>query len=179
MHSDGTVMQNSSETIASETKSRLIWCGVVVGLLSLQILGCVVAAILATSSKSMAVLPDYHQKALQWDQLRAQQAEIEQLGWQAVVDVSPPMDVYRNRMLTVRIQKKNGKAVDVTDLEVTVYHHANANAQHVPDMEELAPGTFRGKVRLPKQGIWQLQAMVHAEGKQIEMSVEHRVKDAQ
>lgn len=55
------------ETAIAELNAKWIWGSVVVGLLTMQILMCVVAAILAVQSEATNVLPDYYENAVQHD----------------------------------------------------------------------------------------------------------------
>lgn len=55
------------ETAIAEVNAKWLWGGVVVGLLTMQILMCVVAAILAVQSEATNVLPDYYEKAVQYE----------------------------------------------------------------------------------------------------------------
>lgn len=178
-------MQNSGTVAApqidaaqqSENVSRMIWVGVVTGLLGLQIVGCMFALFLATTSRSMAVIPDYHRKAMEWDSYRAEQAANTALGWKQTIDVSGPVDIMQNRLITIRVEDSDKAAVNVDRLEATVYHHADAAELHKVDMELLAPGTFRGKLRIRKEGLWQIDTTIFASGKEVKLSAKHTVAD--
>ena len=65
--------ERCSVTVAAlgETRAKLIWGGVVVGFLSLEIVMCLVAITLSSGDESFAVVPGYHEQALQWDETRA------------------------------------------------------------------------------------------------------------
>ena len=61
-----------TETEASDhreanRRAALRWGGFVVALLSLQVIGGIAAIMIATGDESFAVVPNYHQKALHWD----------------------------------------------------------------------------------------------------------------
>ncbi len=49
----------------AEVNAKWLWGGVVIGLLTMQIVMCVVAAILAVQSEATNVVPNYYQKAVQ------------------------------------------------------------------------------------------------------------------
>lgn len=55
------------ETAIAELNAKWIWGGVIIGLLTMQIVMCIVAAILAVQSEATNVLPDYYQNAVQYD----------------------------------------------------------------------------------------------------------------
>ncbi|MEW4456020.1 FixH family protein [Bremerella sp. JC817] len=60
-----------SDEVWKEQWSHLVWVGMIVGLLVLQIVMSVTAAIIATNSHSNDIVPDYYQKALHYDELHA------------------------------------------------------------------------------------------------------------
>lgn len=57
----------SVQTAIAEVNAKWIWGSVVVGLLTMQIVMCVVAAILAVQSEATNVLPDYYQQAVKYE----------------------------------------------------------------------------------------------------------------
>ncbi|WDI40572.1 FixH family protein [Bremerella sp. P1] len=57
----------SVETAIAEVNAKWLWGGVVIGLLVMQIVMCVVAAILAVQSEATNVLPDYYEKAVHYE----------------------------------------------------------------------------------------------------------------
>ncbi|PQO37355.1 hypothetical protein DTL21_05265 [Bremerella cremea] len=56
-----------------EVLSGIVWGGMIIGLLVLQIVMSVGAAIFAVGSGSNDVVPDYYQKAIHFDELKAAQ----------------------------------------------------------------------------------------------------------
>lgn len=57
-----------------EALSGILWGGMIIGLLVLQIVMSVGAAILAVNSGSNDVVPDYYQKAIHYDELKASES---------------------------------------------------------------------------------------------------------
>lgn len=179
MQTAGTITQETEPASEqhSETVSRYIWCGLVMGLLGLQIVGCMFALFIATTSSSMAVIPDYHRKAMEWDDYKAEQVATAELGWKETIDVSPPIDIMENRLITIRIENGDGNAVAIDRMEAMIYHHADASVLHDVSMELLAPGTFRGKLRIRKAGLWQVETKIVTADRTVKLSSKHMVKD--
>ena len=50
-----------------ERRARRFWVSVIVGFLGLQVLIGVASVVLALNDPSVAVIPNYHQSALDWD----------------------------------------------------------------------------------------------------------------
>ncbi|MBI1246267.1 hypothetical protein GC197_00295 [bacterium] len=57
----------ASSQVALERFSGYVWGGLVIGMLGLQIVISVTAAVIATNSHSNDVVPDYYQKAVNYD----------------------------------------------------------------------------------------------------------------
>lgn len=57
-----------------EALSGIFWGGMIIGLLVLQIVMSVGAAIFAINSGSNDVVPDYYQKAIHFDQLKTSES---------------------------------------------------------------------------------------------------------
>ncbi|MEP3482102.1 MAG: FixH family protein [Fuerstiella sp.] len=172
-----TTQKNTGADQRSETVSRFLWCGVVMGLLGLQMTGCLFALFIATTSSSMAVIPNYHRKAMEWDDYKAEQQATADLGWNESIDVSPPIDIMENRLITIRVEDTHKKPIEIEQMTTMVYHHAQAAELHEVTMKRLAPGTFRGKLRIRKAGIWQVESKITTADRTVNLSTKHVVKD--
>lgn len=142
---------------AAEQKSRLLWSGVIVSLLGLQVFGCLLALFLATSSSSMAVIPNYHDKAIHWDEHRATLLASEQLGWQDQIEISGPVDIFENRDITIYLNDADDRPIQTTHLSVQVYRHTNPNEVFVLDFEQAAPGEYVSSLRMTDSGLWEFE----------------------
>ncbi|HCS54308.1 FixH family protein [Rubinisphaera sp.] len=160
MQITGTIDESAEQ---AERKSRWIWSGMIVGLLSLQIFCCMIAFFLATTSTSMAVIPDYHQKALNWDETRNEQQTSELLGWKKSIDVSEPIDVYGNRTVTVWLNDSTSAPVSADHVSLKAYRHANAAQLISIPLEEIAPGTYQAQAEIMKAGLWQFELQANRE----------------
>ena len=72
---------NNTDPAVANRRAAWRWGTLVVGMLSLQVVLGVAAVFLATGDESVAVIPNYYDKALAWDQQMAQQQASESLGW--------------------------------------------------------------------------------------------------
>lgn len=149
----------NSQIAEANRRAAWRWGGFVVGLLSLQVAGGIFAIMLATGDESVAVVPDYHQKALQWDQEMAVQEASRQLGWTFDLQVisqdaedrsdgSPGMSLF--------LTDKNDVPVTIEQGTIQIYRHVRA-----ADVRTVAlPKGTTGKVELtkcfPNPGLWQV-----------------------
>ncbi len=58
---------NRDELEQAERRARHFWVSLIVGLLGLQVAGGITAIFLSVGDPSMAIVPNYHQAALNWD----------------------------------------------------------------------------------------------------------------
>ena len=66
--------QLTPEQSDKEAISGIVWGGLIIGLLVLQIVMSVGAAIFAVNSGSNDIVPDYYEKEIHYDEIKAQQA---------------------------------------------------------------------------------------------------------
>ena len=64
-------MKISDADIAAEKRAKRFWISLIVGLFAIQMTICGIAFRYATGQPSMAVTPNYHMKALKWDEHKA------------------------------------------------------------------------------------------------------------
>lgn len=115
---------NQLEIQKANRRAAWRWGALIVGLLGLQVLGGVAAIVLASGDKSVAVVPNYHEKALHWDDEMAAQAASAALGWRCHVDAvgeaSGPTG------LRITLTDRQGAPVMVRSGTLRFYHHARA-----------------------------------------------------
>ncbi len=137
------------------------WGSFVVGLLGLQVAGGIVAIILATGDESVAVVPNYHEKALNWDAEMAAQAASAALGWKC--EVSQIRDVPNRSGLRITLTDREGLPVVVKSGALRLYRHVRASdVRQVP----IPPGKFaRLEIAdcFDQVGLWQVMLDLNGE----------------
>ncbi len=114
-----------SDTNDLNRRAAWRWGAFVVSLLGLQVLGGIFAIMLATGDKSVAVVPDYHQKALHWDDEMALQSESRALGW--VCEVSQRDETGTSTGLRVTLTDRVGNPIELASGELQIYRHVRAS----------------------------------------------------
>ena len=71
-------------------KKGFLWPAVIVSALAIHVVVSLVVVFIATSDPSYAVEEDYYQKAINWDEKRAQDRTNENLDLNLEFSVSPP-----------------------------------------------------------------------------------------
>ncbi len=133
-----------------------IWPAIVIGLLSLQVVICTVAFFVATADPSQVVVSNYHAKALAWDEQRAEQRAVAELGWQAALDISPEADMLGDRTVRLTLKDAQGEPLTGATVSASTYHFARANQLIEADLAEAAPGEYVARMNMRKPGRWSL-----------------------
>ena len=153
----GTVTPTRRTPVPGEAKARLIWCGLVVGLLTLQVAMGLTAVTLAGGDASFAVVPGYHKQALHWDETQAAARKSAALGWHDDVHVAEQADVLGRRTLTVELQDRAGHAVTGATVSAVVFHHARANEAQTVNFVESADGQYDVELSMRQSGLWEVR----------------------
>lgn len=116
--------ENPIDTKRASRNAAWRWGSIVVGLLSLQVALGVAAIMLATGDESVAVIPNYHEKALNWDKEVALRTASKELGWVAQIDQTEGTSTAG---LQLRLRDRNGQLVQIESGTLEIYRHARAN----------------------------------------------------
>lgn len=102
----------------------------------------------ATNDPSFAVEPDYYQKAVNWDQLQAEKAASEALGWTMVVDA-------RRDELRIRLTDRLGRTIDGATVEVEAFANDRASNRIRGFMIPKGGGVYILKESFDRAGLWE------------------------
>jgi len=127
------------------------WAWIVAALLVAHTSLMITAVVIAVDDPSFTTVPNYYEKAVAWDDLRAMQHESEQLGWTADVRPSALGD-----RLVVTLTDRDGAAIEGATGELTAYHHAGANAVKTVALVERGDGVYFAAIDVARVGAWQV-----------------------
>ena len=119
----------------------------VTALLGLQLIIGGFSVYLATADKSVAVVPDYHAVALNWDNERASRMRIAQRGWTVRTALIRSSHDVVAPTVRVHIQDKSGKQVDGLNLSGSAFHHARGNDSIDFGFESIGGGQYGSWLR--------------------------------
>lgn len=147
-------------TGSSATRSAWLWGSLVVAFLILQLVIGGLAFNLATGDPSVAVMPDYHQRALNWDDEMARRQRSDQLGWRAtltwgIVNVSETGE--GGRQVVVQVADTGGSAVTGGDASILFFHHTRAGDVATLRLQERASGQYVATLPMQKPGYWDIE----------------------
>jgi nitrogen fixation protein FixH len=153
-----------AEQRAATRRAAWFWGSLVVGFLTLQVAIGVVAIVLATGDESVAIVPDYYEKALKWDeQMEAERASA-QLGWSHQLLVPSLADQRGRRTVMVRLFDAEGNPLSAAEGNLRVYHHARATDVQELRLESLGGGNYRAAAAMGQPGLWQVELEMRGPG---------------
>ena len=155
-----TVPTTAAELARVERNARRWWVAGIVGLLGFQIVIGVGSVILAVGDPTVAIVPNYHQKALDWDASQRAVHLTEKLGWTVVPLVSLPSPVTGKRLVRVAVRDRLDQPVSDLNLSARVYHHARGSEVYELQFAETDAGYYESMTSLVQPGIWQVSLQI-------------------
>lgn len=138
------------------------WGGFVVVLLSLQVIGGILAIWLAGGDATVAVVPNYHEKALRWDEQVAVQTASDELGWKCEMH---PTDTSLGRAgLYLKLADQDGLPVRVRSGQLRIYRHARASDVRRVNLPAKSFGVLQLGECFDHDGLWQVTIDVTDDG---------------
>jgi hypothetical protein len=142
---------------------QLRWPALIVGALAIHVVASLVTVFIATSDPSYAVEEDYYQKALAWDDRRAQDRHNRELGWQLDVEVAPAA-AGSDPTLVVRLADGNGQPVAGARVAVAALHNARADQILRAEPIAMGAGSYACPLAMRRSGVWELRFAVDRGG---------------
>lgn len=133
------------------------WALVPIVLLGGLLAGLAVMVTLATHDPGFALEPNYYQKAVAWDEERAQLAANERLGYRLELSVEQVPAKAGERRLVAHFDDARGQPISGAVLGVSAF--ANARAMHVLEakLEETTKGVYVADLAMQRPGLWELR----------------------
>ena len=154
---------NTNETPV-RPRRHMKWPLIVIGLLTGHVSVMVVAVVIATHDKSFAVLPDYYQKAVHWDDTQAELRASERLGWQCAFTPSADVDPLGRRSVTFTLVDAAGKGIAGADVQVTYFHHARPAELLKATLQTDQSGRATQTIPMRNEGFWQVNVRASKDG---------------
>jgi nitrogen fixation protein FixH len=148
----------------AESRNRLFWVGLIVGLLSAQALLMFAAVYLIVADRSFAVEPDYYQQSMDWDARMAQQRGNEQLGWQVELSVADEADIFGDRRFLCRLTDRQGSPLDGAAIDLVAFPHARGSDRSSATLTPLEDGLYETTLRIARRGKWEFRLVVEHQG---------------
>jgi hypothetical protein len=161
---------------SAEKRAKRFWIALVVCLFVIQstIMGLVMH--LAIGDPSAAVVPDYHNAALNWDQARRMNEAADRFGWQVTFNASDVADGRGMRAIELQILDQLGDAIDGLAIRGKLYHHARAGNVIGVDLKSIGQGNYLALAPAGQAGLWQLELTIDGADEPVTQSITFRVQ---
>ena len=149
-----------------ERRARRRWLGFIGAFFVMQ--GVLWASVLTLvhDDPSHAVVPDYHERAIHWDEERARRAQARALGWTLQAAPAPTGG------LDVTLADPEHAPVTGARVHGVLFHAARAGRPQELDLTEVAPGRYHMAARFDRAGQWRLRVeATRGEGQAFEAEV--------
>jgi nitrogen fixation protein FixH len=141
----------------AKKRQGAFWIGLIFGLFALHMSVASALVYFAHSDPSFAVVPDYHGKALAWDETKRQEAASDALGWTALLVAGPDDGPVQERDLTLTLVDDAGDPIEGAAVSVSAFAVARSGDPVDLAFSAAQPGLYTARERLPRYGIWEFQ----------------------
>ena len=148
-----------------EKSAQFLWTLFILGFFLIQAIIWSIAITWTLNDRSHAVVAGYDEKALLWDEQRAQQRASAKLGWRAGLHVDPVSDVRNQHIISLTITDAQDAPIAGASIELAAFHCARAGEPQQIELVETGEGIYAGTIRVGKTGLWQFEGQVnHRDG---------------
>jgi len=151
------IQTNPASKKQPKPDKRMVIPGLVAALLGGHIVFIMVAITVATGDRSFAVVPDYYQKAVDFDDRKAALAVSRALGWRYELQLSDSVNGMQERQAIIRLSDADGTPITGAAVSLSCYHYARAGDPMTLELIELLPGQYAGAARMGREGFWQFE----------------------
>ncbi len=116
----------------------------------------------SSADRSHAVVTDYYEKGLRWDEERARSTAERALGWR--VEASLRADGNEKLELEVRVLRRDGQPLEESRVVAEMFHNARAGERIHRHLNE-GGGAYRGSFPFSRRGLYELLVEVENGGK--------------
>jgi len=144
----------------AERRAKRFWVSLVVMLLGIQLVIGGVAFHLATGDRTVAVVPNYHQAALHWDETKSARTAAQRNGWILELTVSDVADGRGMRAVELQVHHSEPLACDELRVSAIIYHHALALEVQSIDFRSVGNGRYLAMSPMGRAGLWQINLSI-------------------
>ncbi len=155
--------QSPAELARLERRARRFWVSLIVGLLGLQVFIGIGSIFLSIGDPTVAFVPNYHQKALDWDATHRARQLTTTLGWHIAPMIGQWSSDSHKRLVRIAVCDRADNAVTGLNLSAKVYHHARGATIHDLQFTETDAGYYEATTTLAESGLWEMQLQLEGE----------------
>jgi hypothetical protein len=133
------------------------WPLAIVVALVLHVVVSLATVFVATSNPSYAVEEDYYEKALHWDEKRAQDRRNIELGWRIEIEVEPPDSAGSPAALEAILTGADEGPIDGATVAVEAFHNARAGNILRATLAGRGAGRYAAELPMRWAGVWEFR----------------------
>lgn len=137
------------------------WALVPVVLLGTMFAGWGVMISVALDDPAFAIEPDYYEKAVHFDEHRAEARESRELGWS--LEVAPRVDA-EGALVRVTLKDRERRPIDGAHVKAIVFHNARSSEWRQLDFRGAGHGVYSERLTPWRPGLWELRFEVEQGG---------------
>jgi hypothetical protein len=142
-------------------KKGSLWPWVIGGALVLHVLLSLAVVFFATTDASYAIEEDYYQKAINWDEKRAQDRANDKLGWSLTFAVTPPTTPGEHPTIEVHLAGFNAEPLSGATVSLETFHKARSEDIIRLTFEATGDaGRYKASPAMRHNGLWELRFSV-------------------
>jgi hypothetical protein len=152
---------SASQVATRERKAMRFWTCVICGFFSIDFTIAAIAISMAAGDPSFRSIPGYGERAVAWDVRQERKLSSRKLGWKVEVNrVEPSRDA-----IEVVVRDAADDPVTGCKGSIQMFHFTRVADQLRGELIEIEPGVYRTSINVSKAGRWQMDLVIHAEGK--------------
>ncbi len=152
---DGSASASRSASRANST----FWMLFPLGLLVVSVSGWLWMVAVAVDDPGFSVEKDYYKKASNYDEVIAQRAQNDRLGWVCRA-LEQQTDAQGNVTVQVAVQDADGRPVDGAAIESESFAVARGQDLRRERLRSLGGGRYELTLKRPRAGLWDLRLTV-------------------
>lgn len=142
---------SDAQAPAADKVGHSYWAFAPVVLLGSLLTGLFVMVRLAVNDPGFAVEPNYYDKAVRWDEQRAQVAHSAELGWHASLTLATPGE------LSLSLSDGREHPISGAKVKLQAFHNGHAGEVLDLDLAQLAPGSYGAAFNPRRAGLWEFR----------------------
>ena len=134
---------------------KIVWISIIVTLLAIP---CIFYGIMLVFVvvHPVSFVPNYEQKAANWDQFRREQQRSDQLGWKLDLQAAPTEQPYQFEV-TLRLSDSSDEPIVDASVEIEALHTAYAAKVFQRSMQSTPEETYRATLPGRRSGMWEFR----------------------
>lgn len=142
-------------------KPGALWPWVIGGALIFHVVVSLGIVFFTASDASYAVEEDYYEKAINWDEKRAQDRTNDNLGWSLTFSAEPPTAPGEQPRLEVRLADAGGEPIADAAISLETFHKARSeDIIRIPIEPTGEAGLYTASPLMRHNGLWELRFTV-------------------